>query len=501
MSARAEYSPTNKQAPAHKIDEAHLINIPLTQIRRSSLNPRTHFDGDALAELANSIKQHGLLEPIVLRPVDRDADGRRYEIIAGERRCRASQMAGLTTIPARVIPVVDDREALELALVENLMRQDLDPLEEAAGYKALADIGYKQTEIAAAVKRSQPAIAKSMGLLRLPAEVQEMVRDGRLSATHGAVLTRWADFPLVCTEIARRAVEHSMTAHRLEQDDLPFTYQLQQAKSIVHLLGHDTHFDTDICKSRCPHSAYRTANYGSGYCLRPDHYAELQKEADRAERERIARAQAEAQKAVVSEDAPAGGKKRAQAVGLPTLASLKNVKSLAYQKTPRGCTPQCPCRAQALDRGAEVVAICTDPKRFERLQADDTRAAAKAKRQETRDRRAKAEAMISAIAEVGPREIVALAAAALAHVPNNVANRSVGETTRPKLSSLIGHASTTACNVFADVDPVDVVRAVLTVMFAGELSQEWGRPEVFAWYVEGVGQTNRGETGIEEGQP
>jgi ParB family transcriptional regulator, chromosome partitioning protein len=160
--------------------------IPIDLVGRNPQQPRKHFDESDLTDLCNSIKAHGVLQPILVRPV---ADGR-YEIVAGERRWRAAQRAGLHTIPA-VVREFNDVEVLEVAIIENVQRTDLNPIEEAQGFQALIDrFGRTQEDIAEAVGKSRPHIANMLRLLKLPDDLQEMVRDGRLSSGHArAILT------------------------------------------------------------------------------------------------------------------------------------------------------------------------------------------------------------------------------------------------------------------------------------------------------------------------
>ena len=158
--------------------------LPISRVEPRSDQPRSRFDGDALAELTESIRQHGLIQPITVRPID----GGYYQIIAGERRWRAARAAGLSEIPARVMEA-DDRQAMELALVENLQREDLNPIEEARGYRTLIqEYGLTQEDAAAAVGKSRPAVANALRLLTLPGPAQELLEDGRLSAGHARAL-------------------------------------------------------------------------------------------------------------------------------------------------------------------------------------------------------------------------------------------------------------------------------------------------------------------------
>ena len=282
----AEASPIEFDAPPTGAS----VDMPLARLVPATYDPRRTFDEDALRELADSIRMHGLLEPIVVReitmPTDlvrvTDADGNTcptFEVIAGARRCRACRLAGLDLVPVRVLTGVDDRRALQLAIVENLQRVDLDPIEQAQGYAALRDqAGMRQTAIAAAVKRSQTAIARSLGLLNLPDDVQELVRTGQLTAAHGAALERFSEFPAYVRAVADLAMRANWTSKRLAEEKLPVSYEMWKRNGVMRSLGHQAAFDVEVCKS-CPFGAYRHAEYAQAYCLKPEHYDQLQADA------------------------------------------------------------------------------------------------------------------------------------------------------------------------------------------------------------------------------
>ena len=157
--------------------------VPVGEILPGAMQPRNGMDDDSLGELAESIRENGIMQPLVVRPRDGG-----YELIAGERRWRAAQMAGLAKVPI-VIRDVDDRTALELALVENLQRENLDPIEEAKGYAQLMDqFDLTQEEVAAKVGKTRATVANALRLIKLPAEVQAHVRDGRLSSGHAKAI-------------------------------------------------------------------------------------------------------------------------------------------------------------------------------------------------------------------------------------------------------------------------------------------------------------------------
>lgn len=165
-------------------EESELLTVPLSKVEPRQEQPRDHFDEQAMQDLADSIAQYGLIQPITVRRLDSGY----YQIIAGERRWRASRMAGLSEVPVRVIEA-DDRRTAELALVENLQREDLNPMEEARGYQSLMrDYGLTQEEAARSVGRSRPAVANALRLLSLAPKVSELVESGLLSAGHARAL-------------------------------------------------------------------------------------------------------------------------------------------------------------------------------------------------------------------------------------------------------------------------------------------------------------------------
>lgn len=170
-------------------ENQEIMTLPITKVEPRKEQPREYFDEAALQELSESIAQFGLIQPIVVRKLDTGY----YQIIAGERRWRASRMAGLKEVPVRIIEA-DDRRTAELALVENLQREDLNPIEEAKGYKTLIEVyGMTQEEAAKSVGRSRPAITNSMRLLSLSNEVLTLVETGKLSAGHARALVPITD--------------------------------------------------------------------------------------------------------------------------------------------------------------------------------------------------------------------------------------------------------------------------------------------------------------------
>lgn len=188
--------------------------IPIEFITRNRNNPRRQFDPEELDDLARSIRRHGIVQPVVVRAMG----GGRYELIAGERRWRAAQRAGLAAIPA-LVRDVDDRTALELAIVENVQRADLNPLEEAQGYAQLiAEHGYTQSDLGDIIGKSRSHVANTLRLMKLPEPVRRLIGEGRLSAGHARAIAAMDD----PTSAARAIVEKGLSvrdAERLAQTE------------------------------------------------------------------------------------------------------------------------------------------------------------------------------------------------------------------------------------------------------------------------------------------
>ena len=165
-------------------EEKTSLYLPISQVESCASQPRKQFDPDALADLADSIREHGIIQPLTVRKLQSGY----YQIIAGERRWRAARMAGLSEVPAIVIEA-DDRKAMELAMIENLQREDLNPMEEAAGYRTLIqDYGLTQEEAAQRVGKSRSAVTNALRLLGLTPSVRKLVEEGKLSAGHARAL-------------------------------------------------------------------------------------------------------------------------------------------------------------------------------------------------------------------------------------------------------------------------------------------------------------------------
>lgn len=186
--------------------------LKLSDLEPNRGQPRKDFDDETLAELADSISQHGILQPLLVRPIF----GGGYQIVAGERRWRAARMAGLTTVPA-IIRELDDEQVMEIALIENLQREDLSPLEEAMGYQSLMDsYDMTQEEVAKIVGKSRSAVANVLRLLKLPEEVQALIRSGQVSAGHGRALLSFPD-DAEKIAVAKRVIEEDLSVREVER--------------------------------------------------------------------------------------------------------------------------------------------------------------------------------------------------------------------------------------------------------------------------------------------
>lgn len=193
-------------------DQSKAVSLPLSEIEPNREQPRKDFDEAALAELADSIAQHGVLQPLLVRPVA----GGGYQLVAGERRWRASRLAGLTEVPV-VIREMTDGEMMELALIENLQREDLNAVEEAEGYRVLMDTyGLTQEEAAKRVGKSRPAVANALRLLTLPDNVKEYLREGKLSAGHAKALLSFTEEEAL-QEAAQAVLHQGISVREVEK--------------------------------------------------------------------------------------------------------------------------------------------------------------------------------------------------------------------------------------------------------------------------------------------
>lgn len=187
-----------------------IVEIDLSELRANPYQPRKNFDEEALNELASSIKEHGVFQPIIVK---KSIKG--YEIIAGERRFRASKLAGLETIPA-IVKDFSDEEMMQIALLENLQRENLTSIEEAKAYKSIIEsMNITQDELAKKVGKSRSHVTNILGLLKLPASVQDMVLYNKLSMGHARVLSKLDD-PKIVEDLAQRVITEDLSVRKLE---------------------------------------------------------------------------------------------------------------------------------------------------------------------------------------------------------------------------------------------------------------------------------------------
>ena len=188
-----------------------VVSIDIDKIKPNSSQPRKTFDPEALEDLANSIKEHGIIQPIIVRPVKKG-----YEIVAGERRYRAARKAELKNVPC-IVRELTDRENMLLAIVENMQREDLNPIEEAEGLnQMIKTYGLTQEQVSKNVGKSRPYISNSLRLLKLPKDIRQMMEDGVLSAGHGRALLGMEN-PEDREKLARKIVEEGLSVRETEQ--------------------------------------------------------------------------------------------------------------------------------------------------------------------------------------------------------------------------------------------------------------------------------------------
>ncbi len=190
--------------------EKDIQNIPISEIRSNPFQPRIYFDEEKLQELADSIKEHGLFQPIIVK---KSIKG--YELVAGERRTKAAKLAGYTEIPA-IVKEYTDQEMMEIALLENIQREDLNPIEEAEAYDKIIKNTYcTQEELAKKVSKSRSYITNVLGLVNLPEEVKRLVARGQLSMAHAKILSKMED-PEYITALAYKVINNGLSVRELE---------------------------------------------------------------------------------------------------------------------------------------------------------------------------------------------------------------------------------------------------------------------------------------------
>jgi ParB family chromosome partitioning protein len=214
-----------------------LKTIPVDNITPNPRQPRRQFDEDALRALSDNVKANGLLQPILVRAI-----GDRFELIAGERRWRAAKLAGMANIPA-IEQIADDSRSLELAVIENVLRDDLNPLELATAYRELANTGgLTQDQVADKVGKSRPAVANTLRLLDLPPAIQDLVRSGQLSPGHARALLALQD-PKRQLALAHRAVKEGLSVRQVERLVYSLPKSRPESKTVTLRAPHITHLE------------------------------------------------------------------------------------------------------------------------------------------------------------------------------------------------------------------------------------------------------------------
>ena len=201
------------------------VKLKISEIEPNRSQPRKDFDEEALGELADSIAKHGLLQPILVRPLTLGG----YEIVAGERRYRASRMAGLTEVPV-IIRELTESETMELALIENLQREDLSPLEEAQGYNVLiSEHGFTQEEVAKSVGKSRPAVANALRLLKLPESIAAYLKEDKISAGHARALLTLPNEEIM-QEVCNQIIKNDFSVRQTEKICKKLTAEAKSVK-------------------------------------------------------------------------------------------------------------------------------------------------------------------------------------------------------------------------------------------------------------------------------
>ncbi len=201
----------NRGLTPEKADGESVIQVKISKVEPNREQPRKSFDEAGLAELADSIKQHGILQPLIVQDT-----GKYYEIVAGERRWRAAKLAGIKEVPV-IVRDFTDQQQMEISLIENIQREDLNPIEEALAYqRLLTEFGLKQDEVAERVSKSRTTVTNSLRLLKLSDEVQQMVIDGSLSSGHARCLVPIKD-TAAQLQLARRIAEQNLSVRETEQ--------------------------------------------------------------------------------------------------------------------------------------------------------------------------------------------------------------------------------------------------------------------------------------------
>jgi ParB/RepB/Spo0J family partition protein len=354
--------------PADAEDDqvALVVLVAIDAITPSPDNPRKTFDEDEIAGLAASIKAHGLMQPLVVR-----RSGNGYELIAGERRLRALRLLGRQSAPAIVQPNVGARQALQLALVENVQRVQLNPVEEARAITAMLNVlEMTPTEIAASLGKKIGYVERALAIMRLPDEVLAELDTGKLSPAVAGALAKWSEYPKLAQMMASYAITQKVSAATIEESPMPFGDKLYQQQLIVEV-SHKAYRD-EACLL-CPFQALvmerRDGSQDRYWCLRPTHAAELDVEFEHKKARDRESARMEARQAQLEADPDL---KKAKAPDLGRLP-YSTYETIGYRMMPPSCTGECPCRGVCQGSGDQLVEICLDTGRLRALKAGVTR--------------------------------------------------------------------------------------------------------------------------------
>lgn len=404
--------------------------VPDLAVSLITPNPENHrktFDPVAMQELADSLKQVGQLQPIAVRrllpeelgelpDVGTAAPAERYEIILGERRWRAFSLSGWATIEAKVYEGVTRRQAKAAALVENLQRVDVNPVEEAEGYRDLIEAeDLTQEQCAARVGRARPTVANAMRLLKLPADVIELIRAGKLTPAHGHALARFESRPLVLKAIAEIVVRDGVSAGLLEEQnrrrDIPFRHELEKS-GLICVIGRwqrPRGWDSDLPAAVDGHKDYEAISDDILVCYNPEHWAKVvaDEKAAIASEQAAARAKAEADakkgkgsKIRSIEDLERGSYRELDKAAQTDMAGL--IPADQVVKLPEKAAPAAPG-----EKVAEVV-VCTVPDFADRVRTEMDKLKADDRAEVLPAVLAKARAAVRKWKKIGPRELVVL---------------------------------------------------------------------------------------------
>lgn len=318
--------------------------IPVEEIRPHPDNPRKHFEEEKLKELAESIKECGIVQPLVVVQVEAG-----YQLVAGERRWRAAKLAGLETVPA-VVRDLTEQQILEVMLLENLQREDLNAIEEAKAYgRLIQESGWTQEELGGKIGKSQGYIANRLRLMELPAEAQENISRGILSPSQGRALLKYTRWPKILAYVTRRALEEDMTVQEIESG--PSSWQLERDLKEETRRLYAAKFDEEKLCRKCKDLG--TGNF-SGLCLKPSCFDKVNAEAARIQSEKLA-------------------KKLGDAAGGGAVPRLQNMDYNAYErfsehdqdeKVLRDECQSCDKLRKVLDHCGDLVEVCTHPSCF-----------------------------------------------------------------------------------------------------------------------------------------